>query len=74
VRYCHELGQSWSAKYGMVRSFKVHNDEVDIIDAEMVGGAKLHWQCDLAQGLRGLPREHALERWVVRIEVFRLDA
>jgi hypothetical protein len=62
------------AKYGMVRSCEVCNDEVDVVDTEVVGGAKLDWQCDLTQGLRGLPQEHSLERCIIRLEVFRLDA
>jgi hypothetical protein len=28
VQYHHKLGQSWSAKYGVVCSFEVHDDEV----------------------------------------------
>jgi hypothetical protein len=55
VRYHHKLGQSWSAKYGVVRSFEVHDDEVDVVDTEVVSGAELDWQRDLTQGLRGLP-------------------
>jgi hypothetical protein len=73
VQYHHKLGQSWSAKYGVIRSFKVCNDEVDVVDMEVVDGAELDWQCDLTQGLRGLPWEHSLERCVVRLEVFRLN-
>jgi hypothetical protein len=36
---------------------------------EVVGGAKLDWQRDLAQGLRGLPWEHSLEWCVFRLKV-----
>jgi hypothetical protein len=43
VRHHHELGQSWVAKHGVVCSFEVHNDEVDVVDMEVVGGAKLDW-------------------------------
>jgi hypothetical protein len=39
----------------------------------VVSGAELDWQRDLTQGLRGLPREHPLERCVVRLEVFQLN-
>jgi hypothetical protein len=70
VWYYHKLGQSWSAKYGMVCSLEVHDNEVDVVNTEVVGGAKLDCQCDLSQRLRGLPREHSLERSVVRLEVF----
>jgi hypothetical protein len=31
----------------MVRSFEVHDDEVDVVDTEVVGGAELDWQRDL---------------------------
>jgi hypothetical protein len=41
--------------YGMVHSFKVCDDEIDVVDTEVVDGAKLNWQRDLTQGLRGLP-------------------
>jgi hypothetical protein len=74
VWHHHELGQSWSAKYGVVRSFEVCNDEVDVVDTEVVGGAELDWQRDLTQRLRGLPREHSSERCIIRLEVFWLNA
>jgi hypothetical protein len=73
MRYHHKLGQSWSAKYGVVRSFEVRDDEVDVVNMKVVGGVKLDWQRDLTQGLRGLPREHSPERCVVRLEVFWLN-
>jgi hypothetical protein len=69
VRYRHKLGQSWSAKYGVVCSFKVHNDEIDVVDTEVVSDAKLDWQHDLTQGLRGLPGENTLERCIIRLDV-----
>jgi hypothetical protein len=47
MRYCHELGQGWSAKDGMVCSLEVRNDKVDMVDAEVVGSAKLDRQRDL---------------------------
>jgi hypothetical protein len=73
VWYRHKLGQSWSAKYRMVHSLKVCDDEVDVIDMEVVGGAELDCPRDLTQGLRGLPREHSLERCIIRLKVFRLN-
>jgi hypothetical protein len=73
VWYRHKLGQSWSAQYGMVCSFKVHYNEIDVVDTKVVGGAKRDCQCDLSQRLRGLPQEHSLERCVVRLEVFWLN-
>jgi hypothetical protein len=57
----------------MVCSFEVHDDEVDVVDTEVVGGAELDYQCDLSQRLRGLPREYSPERCVVRLEVFWLN-
>jgi hypothetical protein len=74
VRHRHELGQSWSAKYGMVRSFEVRNGEVDVVDSEVVGSAELDWQRDLTQGVRGLPQEYSPKRCVVRLKVFQLNA
>jgi hypothetical protein len=73
VRYRHKLGQSWSIKYGVVCSLEVRDDEVDIVDTKVVGGAELDCQCDLSQRLRGLPWEHSLERCVVRLEVFWIN-
>jgi hypothetical protein len=39
----------------VICSFKVRYDEIDVVDTKVVGGAKLYCQCDLSQGLRGLP-------------------
>jgi hypothetical protein len=39
----------------MVCSFEICYDEIDIVDTKVVGGAKLDYQCDLSQRLRGLP-------------------
>jgi hypothetical protein len=55
VQYHHKLGQSCSAKYGMVCSFEVRHDEIDVVDTKMVNGAELDWQCDMSQRLRSLP-------------------
>ena len=38
----HELGKSWSAKDGMVRRVEIDDEEVDVIDVKMFGGAKLN--------------------------------
>jgi hypothetical protein len=54
----------------MVRSFKVRNNEVDVVDTEVVGDAELDCQHDLSQGLRSLPHEHSPERCIIRLEVF----
>ena len=42
MQHGHKLGESWSTKDGMVRRVKVHNQEVDVVDAEVLGGAKLY--------------------------------
>jgi hypothetical protein len=74
VRHRHELSQSWSTEYGVVRSFEVRNDEVDVVNMEVVGVAELDWQRDLTQRLRGLPREHSPEKVHRKAQVFWLDA
>jgi hypothetical protein len=48
VRYHHKFGQSWSAKYGVICSFEVRYDEIDVVDTEVVGSAELDYQCDLS--------------------------
>jgi hypothetical protein len=70
VWYRHKFGQSWSAEYGVICSFKVRYDEIDVVNTKVVSAAKLYCQRDLSQGLRGLPREHFLERCIVGPEVF----
>jgi hypothetical protein len=42
VWHNHKLGKSWSAKDGMVRRVEVGNQEVDVVDAEVLGGAELY--------------------------------
>ena len=37
----HELGESWSAKDGVVGGVKVYHKEVHVLSTEVVGGAKL---------------------------------
>ena len=44
----HELGESWLAKDGVVGSVEVGHQEVDVLDAEVVNGAELNGQCNLA--------------------------
>jgi hypothetical protein len=41
--------------YGMICSFEVRYDEIDVVDTEVVGSAELDCQCDLSQRLEGLP-------------------
>jgi hypothetical protein len=47
MQYRHELGQGWSAEDGMVCSLEVRDDKVDVVNAEVVGSAKLDRQHDL---------------------------
>ena len=37
----HELGESWSAKDGVVGGVKVFHEEVHVLSTEVVGGVKL---------------------------------
>ena len=46
----NELGKSWSAEDGMVRRVEIGDEEVDIINAEVLGGVELTQQCNLSQG------------------------
>ena len=41
MRHGHELGKSWSTEDGMVRCVEISDEEVDIIDMKMLGGAEL---------------------------------
>ena len=47
----HELGESWSAKDGVVGGVEVCHKEIHILSTEVVGAAKLNWQGDLPQRL-----------------------
>ena len=38
----HELGKSWSVEDGMVRRVEVGDEEVDVIDAEVLGDVDLY--------------------------------
>jgi hypothetical protein len=42
VWHSHELGEGWSAEDGVVLYVEVSNQEVDIVGAEVLGGADLH--------------------------------
>ena len=57
----HELGESWSAKNGVVGGVKVYNEEVHVLSMEVVGGAKLDWQGDLPQRFGRSARYNTLE-------------
>ena len=41
MRHTHKLGEGWSTKDGMVRHVEVSNQEVDVVDTEVLRGAKL---------------------------------
>ena len=43
----HELGESWSAKDGVVGGVEVCHKEVHVLSMEVVDAAKLDWQGDL---------------------------
>ena len=57
----------------MVRCVEVGDQEVDVVGVEVLGGAKLHGQSDLSQGLRCLPKNDPLEWRVHGGEVFLLE-
>ena len=42
VRYGHEFGQSWPAKYGMVGGVEVGDVEVDVLDVVVASRAELY--------------------------------
>ena len=48
MRHGHELGKSWPAKDGVVCRVEIGDEEVDVIDAKMLGGAELNRQCNLS--------------------------
>ena len=48
VRHGHELGESWLAEDGAVRCVEVGDQEVDVVNAEVIGGAELHGLGDLS--------------------------
>ena len=47
MRHGQELGESWSAKDGVVGSVEIYHKEVHLLSTEVVGGAKLDWQGNL---------------------------
>jgi len=49
VWYGHELGQSWSTKYGVVGGVEVGDVEVDVLDMEVASGAELYREGDLSK-------------------------
>jgi len=65
----HELGESWSAKDGVVGDVEVCHEEVHILNTEVVGGAKLDWQGDLPQRLGHSTRYNPLEWRINRDDI-----
>jgi hypothetical protein len=55
VRYSHELGQSRSAKDGMVSRFEVGHFELDVLHAVVVFGPKGNWQDHPTDGVAAFP-------------------
>ena len=49
----HELGKSWSAKDGVVRSVKVGDEEVDVVNKEVLCGDELDQPGADLQGAAG---------------------
>ena len=58
----HELGESKSAKDGMVGGVEVCHEEVHVLSPEVVSGAKLDWQGDLSQRL-GRSAKYNIPEW-----------
>jgi hypothetical protein len=73
VWHGHELGKGWSAEDGVVHCVEVDDEEVDVVGAEVLGGAELYQQSDLPEGLGCLPRNDPPERRVHGDEVFLLE-
>ena len=69
--YSHELGESWSAKDGMVGGVKICHKEVHVLSTEVVVGAKLDWLGDLPQRLGRSTRYNPLE-WRINRDVIIL--
>ena len=69
VRYSHEFGERWSTKDGVIGAFEVRDHKIDIVDAEVIGRAELHRECDLPKRHRALSGENAPKLCVIRSEV-----
>ena len=70
----HELGESWSAKDGVVGGVKVCHKEIHVLSTEVVGGAKLDWQGDLPQRLGRSARYNPPEWRINRDEIVLCEA
>jgi hypothetical protein len=69
VRHDHELGKRWSTKDGVVSALEVHDHEVDIVSAEVVGSAEMYRERDLPERYRALSGKDAPKLCVIRFEV-----
>ena len=70
----HELGESFSAKDGLVGGAEVCHEEVHVLSTEVVGGAKLDWQGDLPQRLGRSTRYNPLEWRINRDKIVLCEA
>ena len=70
----HELGESWSAKDGMVGGVEVYHKEIHVLRMEVVGVAKLDWQGDLPQRLGCSARYNPPEWRINRDEIILYEA
>ena len=61
---CHELGESWSPKYGMVGGLEWHHLEDDGLGSVVVPSAEGDRKGDLADRSRASTRDNAVERLV----------
>jgi hypothetical protein len=56
-------------KDGVVSTLEIHDHEVDVVGAEVVGSAELYKECDLPERYRALSGKDAPKLCVVRFEV-----
>ena len=70
----HELGESWSAKDGMVGGVEICHEEVHVLSTKVVGGAKLDWQGDLPQRLGHFAKYNPPEWRINRDEIVLCEA
>ena len=65
----HELGESWSAKDGVVGGVEVYHKEIHVRSTKVVDAARLDWQGDLPQRLGRFARYNTLEWRINRNEI-----
>ena len=69
VKYNHELSERWLTKDGVVGTFKIRDHEVDVVDAKVLGGAKLHRERNLPEMRRALSMEDTPKLCLVGFEI-----